>query len=68
MSEKVQKVQMLTVKECQERTGFKRASMYKVLKHEPGVHRFFTPGSKKPIIRVESTVIDRLLNRSATRV
>lgn len=60
-----EKVEMLTVKECQARLGFKRASMYKVLNHEPGVHRYFTPGSKKPIIRVESTVVDRLLKRSA---
>ena len=60
-------VRMLTMKECQERLGFKRASTYKLLAHEPGVHRIVMPGSKKPIIRVESTVIDRILQRSANR-
>lgn len=58
----------LTVKQCQERLGVTRSSTYRLLAHEPGVHRIFRAGSKKPMIRVDATVIDRILQRSANRV
>lgn len=59
------KSEKLTVKQCQERLGVSRATMYKMLAHEPGVLRMFIPGSKKPIIRVDASVIERILRRSA---
>jgi hypothetical protein len=57
----------LTIKQCQVRLGCARSTTYKLLANEPGVHRFYLPGSKKPIIRVDSSVIDRILQRSVNR-
>ena len=57
----------LTIKQCQERLGATRSTTYRLLAHEPGVYRYFVPGSKKPSIRVDAAVIDRILQRSATR-
>jgi len=42
------------------------ATAYNLLREEPGVHRIYTPGAtKKPIIRVERRVVDRILQRSS---
>jgi predicted DNA-binding transcriptional regulator AlpA len=57
----------LTIKECQKRLGTSRSTTYRLLNHEPGVFRFFAPGSKKPVVRVDASVIDRILERSVNR-
>lgn len=58
----------LTIKQCQERLGLPRSTTYRLLAHEPGVYRIFLPGSKKkPVLRVEASVIDRILLRSVNR-
>lgn len=59
------KTEMLTIKESAVRLGLGLTSAYKLLKNEPGVHRIFMPGSKKPVIRVEPAVIERILRRTA---
>jgi hypothetical protein len=59
--------EQLTVKQFQMELGFNRSSAYRILAHEPGVHRYFVPGSKKPIIRVDRAVVDRIKLRSTTR-
>jgi hypothetical protein len=59
--------EILDMKKAQERLGVSRASAYRILAKEPGVQRFYVPGSKKPIIRVDSSIIDRILKRTAIR-
>lgn len=64
--EKDNAVELLTVGECAKRLGLAKSTTYKMLvPHEPGVHRMYIPGSRKPIIRVESSVVDRILRRSS---
>lgn len=60
-------MELLSMKECQKRLGVSRSSTYKILAHEPGVHRILSPGSKKPILRVKPETVDRILNRSVIR-
>lgn len=60
-------VEMISVSEATRRLGISKTSAYKILNKEPGVHRIHTPGSKKPIIRVEAQVVDRILRRSANQ-
>jgi hypothetical protein len=56
--------EMLTMKQCGQRLGVPKSTVYKLLDREEGVHRYMVPGSKRPIIRVEASVIDRILRRS----
>jgi hypothetical protein len=65
--ERTEMGEKLTIKQCQERLGCARSTTYKLLAHEPGVYRYYIAGSKKPIIRVDAAVIDRILQRSANR-
>lgn len=62
-----EKSEKLTMKQVQERLGLPRSTTYKLLEGEPGVYRYYLPGSKKPVIRVDSSVIDRILQRSIIR-
>jgi hypothetical protein len=56
---------LLTVLECAAILHLKKATAYRIFTVEPGVHRIFTPGSKrKPILRVPESVIERILERS----
>lgn len=59
--------EMLSVKEAAARLGVKRTSAWRILRKEPGVHLIYTPGSKKPIIRAEAAVVDRILRRTANQ-
>ena len=54
----------LTVKQVAQELGLGRKTAYNILVGEPGVYRMYTPGSKRPIIRVEREVVDRILRRS----
>jgi hypothetical protein len=47
--------------------GVSRSTARRLLRNEPGVYLLRTPGSSRPIIRVERAVIQRLLRRSANR-
>jgi hypothetical protein len=58
-------MEKLDMKECQKRLGVSRSSVYRILVNEPGVYRILSPGCKKPIIRVDASVIERILRRSA---
>ena len=60
MSERV----LLTMKECQKRLGLPRSTTYKLLNGRPGVHRYHTPGSTRPTIRVDAAEIERILAES----
>jgi len=53
------------VSEFAKRLGLNRTSAYKLVANEPGVLRIHQPGSKKPIIRVPLSVIERIARRSA---
>jgi transposase len=57
----------LKASECQRRLGVSRSSIYRILAKErgPGIHRIYVPGSKKPMIRVDPSVIERILRRSS---
>ena len=57
--------EMLDIKGIMKRLGMKRSTAYKLLAHEPGVLRIYIPGSKKPMIRVSSAVVERIRRRSA---
>ncbi len=58
-------VKLISVKEAAKRLGVGKTSAYKLLANEPGVHRIYTPGSKKPMIKIEAQVTDRILRRTA---
>lgn len=45
------------------RVSYRTASQ--ILKKEPGVNLIYTPGSKRPIIRIHRSVIQRILQRTA---
>jgi predicted DNA-binding transcriptional regulator AlpA len=57
--------EMLSVTQVIKRLGLKRSFAYKLIANEPGVIRFTIPGSKKPVIRVPVSVLDRIIRRSA---
>lgn len=59
---------MLTVKQAAALLGLGLTTTYRIIEKEPGVHYIRPPGSKKPIIRVESAVVERILKRSAVRI
>jgi hypothetical protein len=44
-----------------------RATARRLLRNEPGVNLICTPGSRRPMIRIERSVIDRILRRTANR-
>jgi excisionase family DNA binding protein len=58
-------LEMLSVTQCAKRLGLKRSFAYQLIANEPGVIRFTRPGSKKPVIRVPVSVLDRIVRRAA---
>lgn len=59
------KKRLLSVKQCRELIPVSRASIYRLLEGEPGVHRIVRKGSTKAMILVEPEVVERILRRSA---
>ena len=45
------------------RVSYRTASQ--LLKKEPGVNLIYTPGSKRPIIRIHRSVLERILRQTA---
>jgi len=56
---------LLTMAEAAAALKVSRPTAYRLLRNEPGVNLLRTPGSKRPIIRVERSVVERLLRRTA---
>jgi predicted DNA-binding transcriptional regulator YafY len=61
--------EMITVKEFAKRLGVSLETARRIARSESsGVHVWFTPGStKKPMIRISSTVVDRIMRRSTLK-
>lgn len=57
----------LTVSQAAKELGLSRSGAYRILTVEPGVYRIFLPGSKRPVMRVEPEIVDRILKRSIVR-
>lgn len=57
--------ELLKVRDAASRLHLSESSVRRILAAEKtGVHRIFTPGRNKPMVRVEAQVIDRILRRS----
>jgi hypothetical protein len=59
--------ELLTLTEAARALKVSLSTARRMLRNEPGVNVMRTPGSRRPIIRIERGVIDRLLLRSANR-
>jgi predicted DNA-binding transcriptional regulator YafY len=61
--------EMITVKEFARRLGVSLETARRIARSESsGVHVWFTPGStKKPMIRIEAGVVDRIMRRSTLK-
>jgi hypothetical protein len=56
---------LLTPKDAAQLLNVSLSTVYALVRDEPGVHRIFTrKGNKKPTIRIEPQVIERILRRS----
>jgi hypothetical protein len=56
---------LLTLAEVAKELNVSRSTAWRLLKNEMGVNLIRTPGSKRPIIRVDRSVIGRILRRTA---
>jgi len=55
---------LLTLAEAAQILHVSRSTAHRLLRQEPGIHLLRTPGSKRPIIRVQRSVVERLLHRA----
>lgn len=55
----------LTIADCARELNVSLSTAWKMFRFEPGVAKFRTPGSQRPMIRVPRAVIDRVKRRSA---
>jgi hypothetical protein len=58
---------LLTLVEVARELNVSRWTARALLRNEPGVNLIRTPGRKRPMIRVERSVVERILRRTANR-
>jgi excisionase family DNA binding protein len=56
---------LLTVQEAARLLHVSASTARRMLRREPGVHSFLTPGSRRPILRIPREVIERILRRTS---
>jgi transposase len=56
---------LLNLKEAAKRLGVSLATARRLLRREPGVNLIRTPGSKRTMMRIDPSVIERILRRTA---
>ena len=56
--------EFLTMNECALRLKVSRSTAHRIFRREPGVERILSPGARRPILRVPSSVFERVLRRS----
>jgi len=59
--------ELLTVKEAAQLMHVSDATVRRLLRREPGVNLIQTPGSRRAIMRIHRSIVDRILRRTANR-